>query len=198
MAESINTNINIHVYWVPGYINIYRNDQADKAAKRETKIQSSSSEAVTSLSYLKKKIKKKSLLKWNREWANTRNRGRFYSKLGCGPRWKALSKIERKQTWSTYIQLKLGHGYFKSYLVRLPGYDTDQCLVCKTKQSPEHLILSCKAYKEERKIIRETADFKKQLILRLLINTEKRRNTLFSYLKETQIATRRWLLGEVE
>jgi ribosomal protein S15P/S13E len=46
--------------------------------------------------------------------------------------------------------------------------------------------------------MREAADFKKQLILKLLINTEKRRNALLSYLKETQIATRRWLLGEVE
>ena len=43
-------------------MNIYGNDQADKAAKRGTKIQSSSSEAVTSLSYLKKKIKEESLL----------------------------------------------------------------------------------------------------------------------------------------
>jgi hypothetical protein len=43
-------------------MNIYKNNQADKAVKRETKIQSSSSETVTSLSYLKKKIKKKSLL----------------------------------------------------------------------------------------------------------------------------------------
>jgi ribosomal protein S15P/S13E len=60
------------------------------------------------------------------------------------------------------------------------------------------LILSCKAYKEKRKIIREAADFKEQLVLRLLMNTEKKRNALFSYLKETQIATRRWLLGEVE
>jgi hypothetical protein len=105
--------------------------------------------------------------------------------LGCDLRWKALSKIERKQTWSTYIQLKLGHGYFRSYLIRLPGYDTDQCLVCKTKQSPEHLILSCKAYKEERKTMREAAGFKERLVLKLLMNTEKGRNALLSYLKET-------------
>ena len=83
LAESIDANINIHVHWVPGHMNIYGNDQADKAAKRGTKIQSSSSEAVTSLSYLKKKIKKESLVKWKRKWANARNRGRFYSKLEC-------------------------------------------------------------------------------------------------------------------
>ena len=62
LAESINTNINIYIHWIPGYINIYRNDQTDKAVKKETEIQSSSSEAVTSLSYIKKKITKESLL----------------------------------------------------------------------------------------------------------------------------------------
>jgi hypothetical protein len=88
------------------------------------------------------------------------------------------------------MQLKLGHGYFKSYLVRLSGYDTDQCLVYKTKQSPKHLILNCKTYKEKRETMRKSAGFKKRLILRLMMNTERERKALFSYLKDTQIVTR--------
>ena len=32
-----------------------------------------------------------------------------------------------KQNFSTIIQLKLGHGYFKSYLKRLPKYQNDFC-----------------------------------------------------------------------
>jgi hypothetical protein len=70
----------------------------------------------------------------------------------------------------------------------------DQCLVCRTKQSPEHLVLSCKIHKEKKKAIRRKAGFKKRLTLRLLMNTERGRKALFSYLKETQIATRKWLL----
>jgi ribonuclease HI len=198
LAESIDTNITIHIHWVPGHMNIYGNDRADEMAKKGTEIQSSGGETITSLSFLKKKIKEESLLEWNKQWANARNKSRSYSKFECYPRWKALPMIERKQAWSTYVQLKLGHGYFKSYLVRLPGYDTDQCLECKTKQSPEHLILSCKAYREEQKIMRRTAGFKERLTLRLIMNTERGRIALFDYLKETQIATRRWLLGEAD
>jgi len=39
----------------------------------------------------------------------------------------------------------MGHGYFKSYLVRLPDYTTNKCFICGTKENPEHLILHCKA-----------------------------------------------------
>ena len=39
----------------------------------------------------------------------------------------------------------MGHGYFKSYLVRLPDYTTNKCFICGTKENPKHLILYCKA-----------------------------------------------------
>ena len=47
------------------------------------------------------------------------------------------------------MQLKLGHGYFKSYLVRLPKYIIDRCFICNIKKNPEYLILH---YKATRKI----------------------------------------------
>ena len=42
------------------------------------------------------------------------------------------------------MQLKLEHGYFKSYLKRLPDYDSDKC-DCdgNSTQSPAHLLLNC-------------------------------------------------------
>ena len=50
-------------------------------------------------------------------------------------------------TWSSYIQLKLGHGYFKSYLKRLPAYNSDRC-DCNNSlvQSPAYLLLECSKY----------------------------------------------------
>ena len=39
----------------------------------------------------------------------------------------------------------MGHGYFKSYLVRLPDYTINKCSICGTKENPEYLILHCKA-----------------------------------------------------
>ena len=56
--------------------------------------------------------------------------------------------------FSTYTQIKLGHGYFKLYLERLPAYDTNLCNVCKVKQTPEHILLNCRIYKAEQKTLK--------------------------------------------
>ena len=54
------------------------------------------------------------------------------------------------------MQLKLGHGHFKSYLKRLPDFDLDKC-DCnnQSSQSPAHLLLSCNKYQIEREGMRE-------------------------------------------
>ena len=39
----------------------------------------------------------------------------------------------------------MGHGYFKSYLVRLSNYTTNKCFICGTKENPKYLIFHCKA-----------------------------------------------------
>ena len=39
----------------------------------------------------------------------------------------------------------MGHGYFKSYLIRLSDYTTNKCSIYGIKENPEHLILYYKA-----------------------------------------------------
>jgi hypothetical protein len=52
---------------------------------------------------------------------------KHYSQFECRSKWKTKAKTLKKQIWSTYIQLKLDHGYFKSYLNRLSNYDSNIC-----------------------------------------------------------------------
>ena len=40
--------------------------------------------------------------------------------------------------------MKLGHGYFKSYLIKLPNYSTNNCYTCNIKENSKHLILHYK------------------------------------------------------
>ena len=109
--------------------------------------------------------------------------------------------------FSTYTQIKLGHGYFKLYLERLPAYNINLCNVCKVKQTPEHMLLNCRIYKAEQKTLKNAVlqlkpksgseSNSKLSLKRLLCTGEGIRNTL-AFLDQTKSATRKWVLGEIE
>src|SRR6266496_2049086 len=100
------------------------------------------------------------------------------------------SKNSKKKIWSTYIQLKLDHDYFKSYLNRLPNYDSNVCQFCNTKENPEHLLLHCRRYSQIRSKIKQKKQLN-QLSLKILFDTKLGQDFLFEFLKETSIATRK-------
>jgi hypothetical protein len=61
--------------------------------------------------------------------------------------WKLSSKLQlptgtRRELASAFYQLKLGHGYLKSYLFRLGHSESNWCQ-CGQKETSEHLLLSC-------------------------------------------------------
>jgi hypothetical protein len=80
LAKNTDMNINLHIHWVPGHMNIYGNGKVDEAAKGGAKLQSSTQGVVTSLSSLRIRIKGGSLLEWNQQWISAKNKGRSYSK----------------------------------------------------------------------------------------------------------------------
>ena len=100
----------------------------------------------------------------------------------------------------TSPQIKLGHGYFKSYLERLSAYNFNLCNVCKVKQTSEHMLLSCKIYKAEQKALkkavlqqksRREAEQNSELSLKKLLCTEKGIKNTLAFLDQTKIATRK-------
>ena len=99
----------------------------------------------------------------------------------------------RKQVFSSYFQLKSGHGYFKSYLNRAPDAFPDICLDCNIKENPEHLLLNCKKYSSIRNKIKIDKQLN-QLSLKILFSTKQGQEFLFEYIKQTGIATRKSLL----
>ena len=95
---------------------------------------------------------------------------------------------------SAFFQLKLGHGYLKSYLHRLNIVSNNKCRCGKTENA-KHLLLYCELYKEER--IRLFSLFKGSLDasafnLRVLLHTEVGIPNTLVFLKETSICTRKW------
>ena len=187
--------INIHVGWVPGHMNITGNEKADQAAKRGTELQKTCAEKHVSLAFIKRKIRESALIEWEKEYAKS-NKGKFYSQFECAPRWKTYKKTVKKKVWSAFMQLKMGHGYFKSYLVRMPEYSTNRCFICGTKENPEHLILHCKSTQAVREELKQEFEIK-EFSLKNLFNTNIGQKFLFEFIEKTQVSTRNWLLQQV-
>ena len=124
------------------------------------------------------------------------HRGSSYCDIAKGvplwiPTWKP-TKLPRtdQATASTIHQLRLGHGYFRSYLIRLPNYDSTRCLCSEPLQTTKHLLLRCPLYREER----ERAGIGRETTLHSLLFTPKGTGALIDFIQETKVATRRWLL----
>ena len=115
--------------------------------------------------YIKRQILKTSLREWQQMWTTTA-KGQEYRNTAqrqrdWGPSWKPTKLItgSDQTTTSTIHQLRLGHGYFRSFLLRLPSYDSTQCQCSERVQNVKHLLLGCTLYQDERRhagITRET------------------------------------------
>ena len=111
--------------------------------------------------------------------------------------WKLVSKIQippgtKRELASSLYQLKLGHGYFKSYLYQQSRSESDLCS-CGKRETPEHLLLSCSELHTARKQL--MVDLKCRLSLPLLLHTKIGIEKTLGFLKATGIATRKWHLG---
>jgi RNase H len=190
-----NLGIQMQLEWVPGHMNIRENDLADAAAKKGTKLQKVAVESYISLAFIKKKVKKTALVDWNKMWQDSKTKGKHYKQFECKSKWNLKAKTIKKQIWATHIQLKLEHGYFKSYLCRLPNYDSEICQFCNTRENPEHMLLHCRRYSQIRSKIKQEKQLN-QLSLKILFSTKLEQDFLFEYLKETGVATRKWLLQQ--
>jgi hypothetical protein len=67
-------------------MNILGNELADKAAKKATELQKSTSESYISLAFIKRKIKESALNDWTTTWTEFKSKGRHYSKFDCKPK----------------------------------------------------------------------------------------------------------------
>jgi len=109
---------------------IYGNEMADQAAKYGADwVEPAPNELGLSISFLNRKLKERVLSNWSNIWKRSRQNDQ-YKQFNVEPKLKANQLKLDKLTWSTMIQLKLSHGYFRSYLVRLPAYKEEVCQSC--------------------------------------------------------------------
>jgi hypothetical protein len=105
---------------------------------------------------------------------------------------KAPKEKFPKRTQSAFYQLKFGKGFFKSFSKTIGKDAEGKCFGdCRFVQTPKHLILYCKHYREERKEMEKKVG--SRLCMGKLFCTKRGREALHRFLSVTHIATAKWL-----
>jgi ribonuclease HI len=189
----------ISLHWVPGHKDVAGNEKADSLAKLAAKEPPSSD--ITSLAMTGIKIKQIGTREWQQVLAKYtpnaihRNPNTYASKYS----WKTRKKLSvptgtRREIASAFYQLKIGHGYNKAYLFRMGKADSPLCS-CGAKQSPDHLLLSCKWFNKDRRILRQDLN-NAPLTLPLLLHTKQGIQATLAFITRTRVCTRKWHLGQ--
>ncbi len=194
----------IRIQWILSCKSIIENEKADqliKSAAQELSVIDNTKAII--ISFVKKQICKETKLQWLNVWKSSIKKENQYWKhiSNVNLSHKSLKELRKidKLTFSTFIQLKMRHNYFKSYLHRLSENKLNKCYeICNARQTLKHLLLNCRHYRAEQIKLKEKAQLKNtDTILTLFIIKIERIATL-EYLKNTRIATRKWLLETKE
>lgn len=192
--------VEISLSWVPGHSNIKGNIEADTLAKMGT--EDPPNEVPTSQAFIRAKSRQITSDNWfedfskYKEKAQRKNPSTYAGQYPVMIKRKMSSyqKVERKII-SAFYQLKVGHGYFKSYLHRIKMTTSDRC-PCNgsTKQTPRHLILECKYYKNERRTMMQDIGISRPTMA-VLFQTSKGTKAMLDFISKTKISTRDWYLN---
>jgi len=194
----------IRIQWISSRKSIIENEKADqlvKSAAQELSVIDNTKAII--ISFVKKQICKETKLQWLNAWKSSIKKENQYRKHISNVNLsqkslKELRKIDRL-TFSIFIQLKMKQDYFKSYLHRLSENNSNKCYeICNASQTSEHLLLNCKHYRSEQIKLKKKAQLKNTNIILTLFVTKIGRIATLEYLRNTRIATRKWLLETKE
>ncbi len=194
----------IRIQWILSRKSIIENEKADqliKIAAQEVLVTDNIKAII--ISFVKKQICKEMKLQWLKIWKSSIKKKNQYQKIisNVNLSHKSLKELRKinKLTFSIFIQLKMKHDYFKSYLHRLSENNSNKCYeICNARQTSKHLLLNCRHYRAEQRKLKEKAQLKNTDIILTLFIIKIERIAILEYLKNTWIATRKYLLETKE
>ena len=152
-----------------------------------------------SFQYLNKKIEENKIRKWNLMWQKNVKKNKYYEVHNSTSQQTFFKKFSNKEKsiFSTFLQMKTEHDYFKSYLCRLFEYESNRCNEkCNEKQTFENLLLYCCHYVNEQNKLKN--NMKISITLRTLFNTDEDIKNVLNFIKNTRICTKKWVLNTMK
>ena len=136
--DSVSSNKEIIMCWIPGHIEESRNERADSVDKSALDL----SPDNISIPYtdLKPQINKFFLTKWQQRWNNNINNKLFQIKPTLGEWRPAFRKSRKEQV--IISRLRIGHTSLTHSFILKQGQPR-QCLTCQTPYSIKHVLVEC-------------------------------------------------------
>ena len=133
----------------------------------------------------------------NKEWQDIIDKAKaksnnssssYYSIFNTKPSYKLLipRDIERSIALVFY-QLKIGYSYFKAYLLYTKKSNTSTYRHGYLKETPIYLLLLCKDYIEERKLLKRDIPL---LSIKKSFKNQENIKAILAFIKNTKIATK--------
>ncbi len=129
----------IRIQWISSHKSIIENEKADqliKSAAQELSVIDNMKAII--ISFVKKQICKEMKLQWLEIWKSSIKKKNQYWKIisDVNLSHKSLKELRKidKLTFSIFIQLKMKHDYFNSYLHRLSENNLNKCYeICNAR-----------------------------------------------------------------
>ncbi len=122
----------IRIQWISSCKNIIENEKADQLIKSTAQeLSVINNKKAIIISFIKKQICKEMKLQWLNVWKSSIKKRNQYRKhiLNVNLNQKSLKDLRKidRLTFSIFIQLKMRHDYFKSYLHWVSENNSNKC-----------------------------------------------------------------------
>lgn len=177
----------VEVAWVPGHQDVKGNERSDDKAKEGTRRRGTS---WTSLTWARRKAKKKALDAWRKEWMMTPPQGgyaladRFLPKLQPPRHFRNLSR----PIYAKVFQCRTNHAFIGEYYRRFVPSESTECLCGEEVQSREHILRECLFESRYRHFLREEVP---DLNLADILGTIEGIDALASFIQHSGAFTKR-------
>lgn len=144
----------IRFMWVPAHVGIQGNEEADKVAKESLKME----EPIINISLSRAEGKQLILEACNRKWQtdwDTCHKGRYFYRIQKTVKKSKISLNLSRREQIIFTHLRTGHSNLNYTLHIIGKHNTGLCDVCLLDETVEHVFKECKAYEEERRILKE-------------------------------------------